>query len=136
MTEGNDGPAQCWGTDISNPGFYLAGTDVCLSSSVFTLGDVAATLSFAQALDIEGLVGHSLVVNIIDDTTDVVIVADIHTSMDDDITTTNWETVSNIEISGDALGQDVRIEWRFKGADNNGYIGAYIDDVLVTVPGS
>ena len=60
----------CWGTDIGNPGYYVANTDVSLLSPIIDLTSVTeATLSFALAMDIDPA-GHTLVVNIIDDTTE------------------------------------------------------------------
>jgi hypothetical protein len=131
---GNNGSTNCWGTNLGNPGFYATGTDTSLISPVIDLTGVAgATLSFAQAIDI--LDGDTLVINIIDDTTDTVIVPAIHTSTpDDDINTADWDTADGIAIGGAALGQPVRIEWRFTGANDGTYIGAYIDDVVVTEP--
>ena len=79
--------------------------------------------------------GDTLVVNIIDDTTDTVIEAAIYTSTPDgDISAADWETIDSIAIGGTALGQMVRIEWRFTGTNDGTYIGGYIDDVLVTTP--
>ena len=33
-----------------------------------------------------------------------------------------------------ALGQAVRLEWRFTGAGSGVFNGAYVDDVMITVP--
>jgi len=133
VTTGNDGSARCWGTDIGNPGIYLAGTDTSLISPVIDLTEAAgATLTFAQAIDI--LEGDTLVVNIIDDTSNDVIVPAIHTSTPDgEISAADWETVGSVAIGGAALGQKVRIEWRFTGDNDGSYLGAYIDDVEVSV---
>ena len=68
---GNAGSANCWATKLGDfdgsgdDGFYFAGTDVFLRSPVIDLTNVAAaSLSFAQAMDIED--GHAAVVNIKD----------------------------------------------------------------------
>ena len=134
VTTGNEGSTNCWGTDIGNPGIYATGTETSLISPVIDLTSVAsATLSFAQAIDI--MSGDTLIVNIIDDTTDTVIEAGIHTSTPDgSLVAADWEPVDSIAIGGAALGQMVRIEWRFTGTNDGTYIGAYIDDVVVTVP--
>jgi hypothetical protein len=133
VTAGNGGSAKCWGTDIGDPGGYVAGTNTALRSPVIDLtGKAGATLSFAQALDIE--VSHTLVVNVIDATTDTLLQSAVHTSTpDSDPDKADWTAVSGIAISG---GLPVRIEWRFTGDGGGLYLGAYIDDVVVTVPGS
>ncbi|MCF7734364.1 MAG: Ig-like domain-containing protein [Akkermansiaceae bacterium] len=133
VSTGNGGSPNCWGTNIARPGYYLANTDASLRSPVIDLTGVSgATLSFARAIDMDS--GHTLVVNIIDDTTDTVIESAIHTSTDAYPTTANWETINSIAIAGAALGQPVRIEWRFTNNGGTDYMGAYIDDVSVTVP--
>jgi hypothetical protein len=133
VSTGNAGTAKCWGTDISNPGFYAAGTDTSLVSPVIDLTAVPnAVLSFAQAIDI--LSGDTLVVNVID--ADIsggisILQAAAHTSTPDpDINNANWQAVPSIAITG---GRPVRIEWRFTGTNDGTYLGAYIDDVTVTV---
>ncbi|HJM64601.1 MAG TPA: Ig-like domain-containing protein [Roseibacillus sp.] len=137
VDSGNGGSANCVGTDIGDPGFHSADTDTCLRSPVIDLTGVAgATLSFAQALDIEA--ADTAVVNIIDDTDDNpatnVISAAIYTATDGDPSNAPWASVAPIAIPGAALGQAVRIEWRFTGAGAPGsdYMGWYIDDVVVT----
>jgi hypothetical protein len=129
VSTGNGGSARCWGTDISNPGTYLSGTDTSLISPVINLTGLAgATLSFAQAIDI--LEGDTLVVNVVDDATGTVLEPAIHTSTPDrDINAADWTTISSVAITG---GQPVRIEWRFTGNGDGTYLGAYIDDVVVT----
>ncbi|MEM1295264.1 MAG: hypothetical protein AAGH89_07855 [Verrucomicrobiota bacterium] len=129
VTTGNGGSTSCWGTDIGNPGNYSTDTDTSLISPVIDLtAVVAAELSFAQAIDI--LDGDTLVVNVIDDTTDTVLQAAVYTSTPDlDIIAADWETVSSVTITG---GEPVRIEWRFTGDGDGTYLGAYIDDVIVS----
>lgn len=129
VTSGNSG-SNCWGTNLNNA--YVANTDTKLRSPVIDLSGVtAATLSFAQALDIAS--GHTLVVNVIEEATDTVLQSAIHTSTPDlDTTTANWEAVTvATPITG---GQKVRIEWHFVGNGDGLYLGAYIDDVTVTTP--
>ena len=131
VTADNGGSGKCWGTDIGDPGGYLAGTDTVLRSPVIDLTEVAgASLSFAQALDIEP--PHSLVVNVIEAATDIVLQGAVHTSTPDPSPLqADWKTVGSIAISG---GQPVRIEWHFTGNGSGLYLGAYIDDVTVSVP--
>lgn len=137
VTEGNGSSTNCWGTDIGNPGTYASGTDTSLISPVIDLTAVtAATLSFAQAIDI--LSPDALVVNLIeaDIGGDIVTVigAPLHTADDTGTTTeADWNTISGLDLAA-GLGQEVRIEWRFTGNGDGTYIGAYIDDVLVTSP--
>jgi hypothetical protein len=95
-----------------------------------------ATLSFAEALDFEK--GDTAVVNIIDDTDDNpatnIIASGIYIATDGSESNTRWSTVAPIAIPEEALGQAVRIEWRFTqtGFFSGDYMGWYIDNVLVT----
>jgi hypothetical protein len=129
VTSGNSG-TNCWGTNLN--GAYAASTDTKLRSPVIDLTGVAtATLSFAQAIDIKS--SHTLVVNVIEEATDTVVQSAIHTSTPDtNATSAAWEPVTvATPITG---GQKVRIEWHFVGDGDGFYLGAYIDDVLVTSP--
>ena len=129
VTSGNSG-TKCWGTNLTGP--YAAGTDTKLRSPVIDLtGIPSATLSFAQAIDIKA--GHTLVVNVIAEATDTVLQSAIHTSTPDpNINAAPWMPVTAaVTITG---GQKVRIEWHFTGDGDGAYLGAYIDDVLVTSP--
>jgi hypothetical protein len=133
VTGGNGSSTNCWGTGIGNPGYFADPTDTCLRSPVIDLTSVsAATLSFAQALDLEA--GDSVVVNIIDDTTDTVISADIIPISDPDDSNANWGTVGPVAIPAAAYGQPVRIEWCLSGTGGTSFdfMGWYIDDVVVT----
>jgi hypothetical protein len=127
----------CVGTDIGAPGFFTADTDTSLRSGVIDLtGVTGATLSFAEALDFE--TGDTAVVNIIDDTDDNpatnIIASEIYTATDGSESNARWSTVGPIAIPVEALGQAVRIEWRFTqtGFFSGDYMGWYIDNVLVT----
>ena len=97
----------------------------------------AAELTFAQALDLE--TSDTVTVNIIDDTTDTVIAADIVAITDTDDTAADWESIGPVAIPALALGQAVRIEWCLSGVGGttDDYMGWYIDDVVVgkTMPG-
>ena len=72
-------------------------------------------------------------VNVIEDTSDAVLQSAIHTSTPDANTSAApWETVEvATPITG---GRKVRIEWHFTGDGDELYLGAYIDDVIVTAP--
>jgi hypothetical protein len=131
VTGGNSGKS-CWGTALNSG--YAANTNTKLRSSVIDLSGVStATLSFAQALDIQA--PHTLVVNVIEEATDAIVAggAAVHTSTPDpDINNAAWSTVGSITIPG---GMKVRIEWHFVGnGDGSSYLGAYIDDVEVSTP--
>jgi autotransporter-associated beta strand protein len=130
VTTGNSGSAKCWGTNLT--GAYAAATDTSLRSPVIDLTGVAgASLSFARAID--AAAGHTLEVNVIDDTTDTVIASVVAPAQDADTTAASWQTVGPVAIPAAALGQAVRLEWRFKGLTGDGtYLGAYLDDVVVT----
>jgi hypothetical protein len=135
VTTGNDGSTNCWGTGIGNAGFFANPTDTCLRSAVIDLtGITEAELSFAQAIDLDS--GDAVTVNIIDDTTDTVIAANIVTITDGEINTADWENVGPVAIPAAALGQPIRIEWCLSGVGgaNADYMGWYIDDVSVTIP--
>ena len=131
VTSGNGGSTQCWGTNIGNPGYYADPTTTRLRSPVIDLSSVSgATLSFAQALDLEA--ADSAVVNIINATTDAIIAAAIHTTTDADFESANWTTVNGISLAA-GIGQQVRIEWVLSGTggSSNDFMGWYIDDVLI-----
>jgi hypothetical protein len=123
----------CWGTGIGNPGYYADPTATALRSPIINLtGVAAAQLTFAQALDLEA--GDSAQVYLIDDTTDAEIAGPIHASTDANPSEANWGTVGPVAIPAAALGQPVRIEWRFSGfgGATNDYTGWYIDNVTVS----
>jgi hypothetical protein len=133
VVEGNGGSAQCWGTDIGNPGEYAVPTATKLRSPVIDLtGVTGAQLTFAEALDLE--LGDTAVVNIIAETGDTVIAAAIYTATDGNINSTVWEAVPAIDLAA-GVGMRVRLEWAFTGGTAE-YLGWYIDDVTVskTVP--
>jgi autotransporter-associated beta strand protein len=127
ITAGNSG-TKCWGTNLT--GGYAASTDTSLRSPVIDLtGVTGATLSFARAIDANA--GHTLEVNILN-AAGTFIANVIPPQGDTDINAAPWQNVGPIAIPALALGQPVRIEWRFIGNGDGLYNGAYIDDVLVT----
>jgi hypothetical protein len=133
VTAGNGGSAMCCGTNLV--GGYTANTDASLRSPLIDLtGITAATLSFARVIDapLNATPKHTLEVNVIDATTEVktTVIAPFE---DPDLNTTPWETMS-VPIPAEALGKSVYLEWRFVGNGTDDYLGAYIDDVVVTAP--
>jgi hypothetical protein len=133
VTTGNNGSAKCWGTNLV--GGYAAGTDTSLRSPVIDLtGVTTATLSFARAID--ALVGadpnHTLEVNVIDATTSAktTVIAPFE---DPEANASPWKTIS-VPIPAEALGKSIYLEWRLTGDGDGSYLGAYIDDVVVTAP--
>lgn len=131
VSAGNGGSANCWGTDISNPGHVAAGTVTCLRSPVIDLTQpTAATLSFAQAADFEP--GDLAEVFIVAAATGDVVAGPIHVSTDADNNASAWSQVAPIDLPPAAFGQPVRIEWRFTKVDaGTDFLGWYIDDIVV-----
>jgi hypothetical protein len=129
VTTGAESSAKCWGTNIGNPGFYLPNTVTRLRSSVIDLTNVVgANLTFFQAVDLHP--DDTAVVNIIDDTTDTVIAAEIFKVVDSDSSSANWASVQPINLSA-GVGQKIRIEWVLTGSSFTDYLGLYIDNVSV-----
>lgn len=132
ITQGNGGSLNCWGTDISNPGYYIRPTLSRLRSAVIDLTNVdAAELTFAEALDLDA--GDSAVVNIIEATTNTVISSAIYTARDANGTAATWGVANSgtpIRLPAAAIGRSIRIEWLLNGQGTD-YAGWYIDDVTV-----
>lgn len=131
VTTGNAGSAKAWGTNLV--GTYAAGTDTSLRSPVIDLtGATSATLSFARAIDspLGSSPKHTLEVNVIDVATSAKtsVVAPFE---DPEAAASPWKTIS-VSIPAEALGKSVYLEWRFTGDGDGFYMGAYIDDVVVT----
>lgn len=126
---GNNSSTQCWGTNLT--GGYIAGTDACVRSPVIDLSGVtSAELSFALSIDSD--TGHTYQVDVIEAATDNVIASVIAAKEDATNTTSPWVNMSSIAIPGAAIGQSVRLEWRFIGDGTAQFNGAYLDDVVVT----
>jgi hypothetical protein len=127
VTEGAGGSAKCWGTNLTDD--YAPTTDVALRSPVFDLAGVTgALLTFAEALDLDP--GALAEVNIIKPTTDEIIET-IHTSIEGDDLDSGWAGVGPIVIP-DTIEEPVRLEFRLKEANTPGYMGWYVDDVVIT----
>ncbi len=131
VQSGNGGSANCWGTDISNPGYVTSGTDTCLRSPVIDLTNLtSATLNFAEALDIEE--NDLAEVYVVEADTGDVVAGPIHTSSDATTSSAHWAEVGPIPLPAEAFGRQVRLEWRFTKVDaGTDYLGWYIDDVIV-----
>lgn len=132
VTTGNGGSANCWGTDIANPGYVTTGTSTFLRSPVIDLtGLGSASLSFAQALDLES--GDLAEVWIVEAGGSNVIAGPIHVSADTDTSNSPWEMVAPIALPPAAFTQPIRLEWRFsKLGGSSNYLGWYIDDIVVS----
>ncbi|MDQ8192190.1 hypothetical protein [Roseibacillus persicicus] len=142
VVAGGSSGTTAWGTslgDASTPesgsaGFYEVGTSTCLSTPVLDLTGftISATLGFSQNMDFPA--DDTAEVYVVSDTTGEVIgTGAIFQAEDMDVNETDWETVSGIELPAEALGQAVRIEFRFSGdgGPTNDFLGWYIDDVSV-----
>jgi len=129
---GNGGSTNCWGTNLglADAGEYIVPTETCLRSPVIDLtGVTGAELTFAETLDLQD--DDTAVVNIINATTDDVILAAVYTADDSgEVSLAAWKDVPAIDITA-AVGQMVRIEWCLSGTTPE-YLGWYIDDVKVT----
>lgn len=128
VTGANSG-ANCWGTNLT--GAYAAGTDTSLLSPVIDLTDTpAASLSFAQAVDLNNFSEppHTLEVNVLNATTNALIVNLVAPATDGKPMTAAWEIVGPLALP---VGQPVRIEWRVIADGTGEYNGVYIDDVMV-----
>jgi bacillopeptidase F len=129
VTAGAGGSLKCWATNLT--GVYVADTDTSLRSPVIDLSAVSgATLSFARSID--AAAGHTLTVNVIAADSDTVIANVIPAAEDPNGGESPWQTIGPVELPAGALGQSVRIEWRFVGNGDEAYNGVYIDNVVVT----
>ncbi len=145
VNAGNNASANCWGTNLGaydggagDRGYYLVPTTTALRSPVIDLtGISAAQLTFAEALDVHA--GDTAQVFVIDPVTDDLIDPNpIYTAVDTDPNAADWDPANGglpIALPAAALGQQVRLEWRFNGlgGGTNDYLGWYVDDVKVTV---
>jgi autotransporter-associated beta strand protein len=126
---GNNGSTNAWGINLT--GGYGPSTNTSLRSPMIDLtGISAATLRFARAIDAAS--GHTLEVTVINVEDDTVIATVLPPAQDADTLTANWQMVGPVAIPPEALGRQVRLQWRFVGDGDNLYNGAYIDDVTVT----
>ena len=133
LTAGNSG-TNAWGTNlgIEDDGFYLNPTTTSLRSPVIDLTTATtANLSFAEAADFAS--ADSAEVYVISATDETEIAGPIHTSSTGAILTADWAIANGgdpIALPPAALGQPVRLEWRYTG-NTPAFLGWYIDDVTV-----
>jgi hypothetical protein len=128
VTADHGGSGSCWGTNLT--GGYAAGTDASLHSPVIDLTGVAgARLSFGLSLD--AATGHTYAVNVIGEATDTVIANVIPATGDGNATGSPWVLIGDVALPETAIGQKVRLEWRFTGEGDGSYNGIYLDDVVL-----
>jgi hypothetical protein len=89
-----------------------------------------------QALHLDAANGHTYEVNVIEAAGDTLIANVIPPTQDSDPADARWVTMHNVAIPATAMGRNVRLEWRFMGDGTAPFEfnGAYLDDVMVTVP--
>ncbi len=129
---GNDGSANAWGVNLT--GNYATDTDTSLRSPPIDLSGLdegsGVRLGFALAVDTAD--DASLVVRLIEEDGDTVVGGEVWSLTGE--ASAEWEEIGPIDLPEEAIGEVVRIEWHFTGpTDSIGYLGAYIDDVVVTV---
>lgn len=142
VTGGNPSSLKCWAVGLgtyaggpgngTNEGTYANPTNTHLRSSQIDLTGVSgATLSFAEAID--AVAGDGAKVFVIDASDTVIGGTAIYDATEGVDKSENWTTANGgvpIALPAAAMGQTVRIEWRFTGA-GTAYLGWYIDDVVV-----
>jgi hypothetical protein len=141
IVDGNPPSQKCWAVglgafiatgDGTNEGYYAIPTTAYLRSRPIDLtGVTAASLSFAEAIDAEA--GDVAEVYVIDATDAVIGGGPIYNATGGVLTSVNWTAANGgtpIALPAGAMGQTVRIEWRFSGAGTD-FLGWYIDDVVV-----
>jgi hypothetical protein len=123
-------PLNCFGTNIAAD--YAPGAVAWLRSPAIDLTAVTeATVHWYQFVDIEPLfdLGTVSVLDASDDT----VLAVLDTPIDG--LAVDWSLQSEI-LPAAALGQTIKIEFRFESDSIMNFAGWYIDDVVVTVPGT
>lgn len=121
-------PANCFATNLSAN--YGEDANAWLRSPVIDLTNAAgATLSYQQFVDIEeGFdVGQVTVLDAADNSELGVLQGTV------DGVTTDWGP-AKFSLPPDALGMNVRIEFRLMSDDFGSFAGWYLDDLEVTVP--
>lgn len=134
VSSGNGGSANCWGTDIGAPGFYVdPTTESCLRSPNLDLtGYSAIELSFAESLDVHGSDTAELkLFNAADDSE----LGTVYTAVDVALANADWAEANGgdpIDLSLGA-GLTVYLKWCLSGVGSttDDYMGWYIDDVLI-----
>jgi hypothetical protein len=122
----------CVGTNISSN--YGISTDIWLRSpgTIDLTAATGATLHFQQFLDIETAFDRGSVrVLLASDETQQLGVDLINPT---DGTSSDWKEIS-VELPPEALGEVIKLEFRFESDEVQSFAGWYIDDVVVSVPG-
>ena len=121
-------PANCIGTNISAD--YTGEADVWLRSPAIDLTQAGgATLSLFQFADMEQGFDEGAIKVL--DAADDSILATVESPIDG--LGESWTEFSK-SLPAEALGKNIRIEFRFVSDDIEHFAGWYIDDVVVTVP--
>jgi hypothetical protein len=121
-------PANCFGTNISAD--YTQEADVWLRSPVIDLTEAGgATLSLFQFADMEQGFDEGAIRVL--DAADDSILGTVESSIDG--LGESWTEFSK-SLPAEALGKNIRIEFRFLSDDIENFAGWYIDDIVVTVP--
>ncbi|MEM1085180.1 MAG: hypothetical protein AAGI48_13795 [Verrucomicrobiota bacterium] len=141
IDSGNGESAGCFAVGLgtfnsdANNGYYDPNTSTILTSSVIDLtGVTAATLSFAEAYDFDTTAVAEVYVI---DGSDADIGGAIYTSTDGSEKSSDWAPANGgtaIALPAGAMGQSVRIQWRFTGGNVTDFLGWYVDDVVVDTP--
>lgn len=121
----------CVGTNISTD--YGINTDIWLRSpgSIDLTSASGATLHFQQFRDIETAFDRGSVrVLLASDETQQLGVDLINPT---DGTISDWEEIS-VELPPEAIGEIVKLEFRFESDEVQSFAGWYIDDVVVSIP--
>ncbi len=120
-------PANCFATNLNDD--YGLNADVWLRSPAIDLTTAgAATLWFSEFRDIEaGFDTGSIRVLDASDDSEIAIIDGI------DRITVFWEQVKE-SLPAEALGNIIKIEFRFQSDEVQNFAGWYIDDFQVTVP--
>lgn len=120
----------CFGTNISAD--YGAQANIWLRSPVIDLTDEpSATLRFVQYLDIDDFAGaHQGTINVLDASDDSIL-----TQLESGISGVAGWTPRALALPAEAIGKQVRIEFRFESDQFASFFaGWYLDDIQVTVP--
>ena len=140
LTGGNGSPTgKCWATNLGtggNPSGTIDNTANSIlhspksaGSGIDLTGVVMPQFQFAAAIDAATGDTIEIVVRDVDDDSALVTLTPFTPEV-----SANWATYGPFDISA-AAGQEVYLEFRYAGT-NNGYIGLYIDDVMVTGVGA
>ncbi|WP_411847535.1 hypothetical protein AAFN60_09655 [Roseibacillus persicicus] len=137
VDSGNDGSSNVWALNLGtfsgagDRGFYNTDTDAGLQLAVDLTGVAEATLSFSQALDLDG--SDTVAINFLDVNDSNNVVASIPIT-DPDPNASPWEP-RMVAVPSEALGKNILIEWRvISGGLSSEFIGLYLDDISVTTP--